>query len=250
MRALIISDIHSNLQALEAVLAAAPPHDLVWNLGDAVGYGANPNEAVEALRKLGGVVVRGNHDRACSGLTSLDDFSQVAAEAVRWTQTVLTDANLEWVRQMPRGPVVPDGLGVSCVHGSPNDEDEYVFVPEDAQAAMRASSTPITFFGHTHRQGGFATNGEESFELRPQYGSQEEADSYELPLRKGARYMLNPGSVGQPRDGDWRAAFALFDDAERMLTWHRVPYDLRAAQKGIRDAGLPDWLAMRLASGQ
>lgn len=250
MRTLVISDIHSNLQALEAVLAAAPSYDQVWNLGDVVGYGANPNEVLDRVRQLGGLTVRGNHDRGCSGLADLDDFSEHAATAVRWTAAVVTENNREWLRQLPRGPVVTTTADACCVHGSPLDEDEYLLFSKDALASIDASPTRITFFGHTHVQGGFATNGEDNFRLVPQYASSADHEQYELPLRTGARYLLNPGSVGQPRDGDWRAAFAMYDDAQALLTWHRVPYDVHEAQRRIRTAGLPDFLASRLQTGE
>jgi diadenosine tetraphosphatase ApaH/serine/threonine PP2A family protein phosphatase len=251
MRALVISDIHANLQALEAVLAAAPAHDVVWNLGDVVGYGANPNEAIDGVRALGGLIVRGNHDRACSGLMGIDDFSENAARAVRWTQKVLSKERREWLRELAAGPVTPEGLaGVSCVHGSPLDEDEYLFTLNDAWASLRAGAARIAFFGHTHVQGGFASSGKEFFDLRPDLGGGDEPEEGELPLRAGARYLLNPGSVGQPRDGDWRAAFALYDSARSLLVWHRVPYQVAEAQQHIRAAGLPAHLADRLSVGR
>ncbi len=130
MRALVISDIHANLPALEAVLAVAPQYDAVWNLGDIVGYGPNPNELVDLARKLGGIVVRGNHDRACSGIMpncKLRDFSRFAAEAVHWTQGVLTEENKEWISKLRQGPVWPIRRKVQCVHGAPEHEDEYIF---------------------------------------------------------------------------------------------------------------------------
>jgi diadenosine tetraphosphatase ApaH/serine/threonine PP2A family protein phosphatase len=250
MRALILSDIHANLEALNAVLDAAPAHDVVWNLGDVVGYGANPNEVIDRARGLGNVFVRGNHDRACCGLTGLEDFNPVAGRAARWTQCVLTGEHTEWLRGLAHGPVMPDGPQVSCVHGSLLDEDEYVLTVRDAWRPLKEAQTRINFFGHTHVQGGFATNGEEWFRLTPQYGSRDEAEAYELPLRENARYLLNPGSVGQPRDGDWRAAFALYDDAAETVTYSRIPYDVREAQERILRAGLPDRLATRLSEGR
>ena len=250
MRALVISDIHANLQALEAVLQAAPPWDEVWNLGDTVGYGANPNEVVEKAQLLGGVIVRGNHDRACAGLADLEDFSEAAAKAARWTQSILTSNTRDWLADLPRGPIQKPDLSVQLVHGSPRDEDEYLVFRDDAQAVLAAGSAKITFFGHTHVQVGFATNGDEEFRLAPLYSSKSEAESFELPVRRGAQYLLNPGSVGQPRDGDWRAAFALFDEGRQVFTWHRVPYDVAEAQRRIRHAGLPEFLAARLAMGK
>ncbi len=155
MRVLVISDIHANLQALDAVLAAAPAHDVVWNLGDVVGYGANPNEAIDCARGLGGLIVRGNHDRACGGLLGIEDFSENAARAVEWTQSVVSQERREWLRRLAAGPVMPEGFpGVRCVHGSPLDEDEYLFTLNDAWPSLRAGAARITFFGHTHVQGG------------------------------------------------------------------------------------------------
>lgn len=250
MRALLLSDIHSNLEALTAVLAAAPAYDTVWNLGDVVGYGANPNEVIDRVRQLGDIVVRGNHDRACSGLSDVSDFNPIAARAARWTGAILTEEHTRWLRGLAAGPIHPDGPTVSCVHGSPLDEDQYLLTVRDAWRPLRQVETRINFFGHTHVQGGFATNGEEWFRLTPQFASRDQTEFYELRLRDGARYMLNPGSVGQPRDGDWRAAFALYDDEARTVTYYRVPYDVRLAQMRILSAGLPDRLAIRLREGR
>jgi len=259
MRALLISDIHANLEALQAVLAAAPAHNVVWNLGDVVGYGANPNEVIDESRRLGPTFVRGNHDRVCAGLGGIEDFNPVAQRAARWTECVLTAEHRDWLRHMAVGPIAPDGPLVRCVHGSPVSEDDYVLTVRDAFPALDSTDAPITFFGHTHVQGGFATNGDEWFRLAPHYAvhrnglhsvPSDESESFELELRHGARYLLNPGSVGQPRDGDWRAAFALYDDARMTLAWHRVPYDVKEAQQRILDAGLPDRLALRLKEGR
>lgn len=134
MRILLLSDIHSNLEALTAVLAAAPQHDAVWNLGDLVGYGANPNEVIDRARGAGSVFVRGNHDKACSGMGGIEDFNPIAGRhpARRWTSCVLTPEHTEWLRRIPAGPIMPDGPEVSCVHGSPLDEDEYLLTVRDA----------------------------------------------------------------------------------------------------------------------
>lgn len=253
MRILLLSDIHANLEALEAALNAAPSHDAVWNLGDVVGYGANPNEAIELARAAGPFFVRGNHDRVCGGGGDLEDFSPMAARAAQWTRDALTAAHADWLRQLPAGPIEPNGAGVGLVHGSPLDENEYLATLRDAWLPLARAATRITFFGHTHLQGGFATNGEESFRLAPEFSARG-ADEYELPLRKNARYLINPGSVGQPRDGDWRAAFALYEseeDGERQrVTFYRVPYDVKQAQAKILAAGLPDRLATRLREGR
>ncbi|HEX4022186.1 MAG TPA: metallophosphoesterase family protein [Acidobacteriaceae bacterium] len=251
MRVLLLSDIHANIDALEAVLDAAPSYDAVWNLGDVVGYGATPNEVVDRVRGLGKVFVRGNHDRACSGLTNAENFNPVALSAVRWTQRTLTEENTDWLRRIPRGPIMPDGPQVSCVHGSLLDEDQYVLSMHDAWQQLVQPQTRLTFFGHTHVQGGFAANSEgDWFELKPAYSSDDDAEFYELDLRESARYLLNPGSVGQPRDRDWRAAFAIYDDAAQRITFGRVPYQVRVAQIRIQRAGLPEILATRLRSGR
>ncbi len=252
MRALILSDIHGNLQALHAVLAAAPAYDAVWNLGDSVGYGANPNEVIERVRALGTVFVRGNHDRACCGLSSMEDFNAVAARAARWTQCVLSAEHIAWLRRLPHGPVTPDGEAeaVRCAHGSLLDEDEYVLSAREAHSSLRDPGPALNFFGHTHLQGGFATDAEQWYRLTPDYGTRDAPESWELRLSSGARYLLNPGSVGQPRDGNWRASFAVYDTASRSVLFCRVPYDLRAAQESIVRAGLPDRLASRLRDGR
>jgi diadenosine tetraphosphatase ApaH/serine/threonine PP2A family protein phosphatase len=251
MRVLILSDIHSNLEALGSVLAAAPAFDAVWNLGDVVGYGANPNEVIDKARGVGSVFVRGNHDKVCSGGAGLEDFNPIASRAAKWTRGVLTTEHAEWLRGMPAGPIMPDGPQVSCMHGSPLDEDEYVLTLRDALLPLTSVQTRINFFGHTHMQGGFATNGEEWFRITPQYSSRG-TDEFELPLRENARYLINPGSVGQPRDGDWRAAFAMYESengAQRVM-FYRVPYDVKRAQERILAAGLPDRLATRLREGR
>jgi predicted phosphodiesterase len=261
MRALLLSDIHANIDALEAVIAAAPAHDVVWNLGDIVGYGANPNETIDASQRLGSVFVRGNHDRVCCGLSGMEEFNPVAQRSARWTEGILTVEHREWLRHLAHGPIAPDGPTVSCVHGSPIDEDEYLVTLRDAWPSMQKTDARITFFGHTHVQGGFATNGDEWFRLMPRYSGphrsifgrsspSDEPEEFELQLREGARYLINPGSVGQPRDGDWRAAFALYDDVHMLLTWYRVPYNVHAAQERILSVGLPDRLASRLRDGR
>jgi diadenosine tetraphosphatase ApaH/serine/threonine PP2A family protein phosphatase len=248
MRALVLSDIHSNLEALEAVLAAAPPHDVVWNLGDVVGYGASPNEVIDRVQPLGKLVVRGNHDRACVGL-DVFDFSQNARVAILWTESILEDDHREWLRSLATGPVSAEDSRAICVHGSPRDEDEYLFTLDDASPSLQVASSAITLFGHTHRQVGFASGDFTESRLAPEYDRPNEAEQFPLQLRTGYRYLLNPGSVGQPRDADWRAAFAVYDDEQSLFTWHRVPYDVGEAQRRIQSAGLPNALAYRLERG-
>jgi predicted phosphodiesterase len=251
VRILVLSDIHANLEALDACLAAAPSFDAVINLGDIVGYGASPNEVTERSRELGKVFVRGNHDKAATGMTELNDFNPMAAAAAIWTSKELTDANFDWLRALPQGPIsLPDFPQVHLVHGSPNDEDEYIVSLGDALAPLIALTSPLTFFGHTHLQGGFFANGSTADGFRPEYRSVGKAETVALQLKESARYLINPGSVGQPRDGDWRAAFALFDTDAQIIHFHRTPYNLKSAQDRIFDAKLPARLATRLAAGR
>ena len=259
MRALILSDIHGNLEALEAVLAAAEGQwDELWNLGDLVGYGAAPNQVIARIRPLQTLVVRGNHDRVCCGLTSPSGFNPVARAAAVWTNQELSEEHRDWLRGMPQGPVQPAVGGVGCVHGSPLDEDKYILNMRDAWAPMQQMQSSITFFGHTHVQGGFSHNGTVWTELRtgisaPRHAGgqpRSRAASNSVRLHQNTRHLINPGSVGQPRDFDWRAAFALFDAEACTVSFHRVPYDLVASQGRILMAGLPERLAARLRDGR
>ncbi|HXE91966.1 MAG TPA: metallophosphoesterase family protein [Terriglobales bacterium] len=251
MRLLLIADIHSNLEGFEAAMAAAPAHDAIVNLGDVVGYGAAPNEVTDRCRALKCLTVRGNHDKACSGVTGVESFNPVAGLAALWTKQVLTPENLEWLKQLPQGPLKLDSLAdAQFVHGSPLDEDEYVIVIRDAVEPLLRTQLPLTFFGHTHIQGAFSLEADVVETIRPSYRLGSEKESYQIPLRKTARYMINPGSVGQPRDGDPRAAFALFDTSDYSITFHRVPYNIAGAQKRIQTAKLPERLATRLADGR
>ena len=251
MRILVLSDIHANVEALDACLANAPSFDFVVNLGDIVGYGASPNDVAERSRNLGKVFVRGNHDKAATGVMDLDDFNPMAAAAALWTRNELTPDNLNWLRALPHGPVsLPDLPEVQLVHGSPNDEDEYVVSLGDALAPLITLTSPLTFFGHTHLQGGFFANGSSADGFRPEYKTVGQAESVPLQLKPSTRYLINPGSVGQPRDGDWRAAYGLFDTDAQIVHFHRTPYNLKAAQDRIFAAKLPPRLATRLAAGR
>lgn len=266
MRILLLSDIHANIEALEACLAAAPPHDRVANLGDIVGYGGSPNEVTARSRQLGSLFVRGNHDKACTGLEGLEYFNPIAAWAATWTQQNLTPENYEWLRSLPTGPVTLEGAQspaahaengdllaapVYAVHGSPSDEDEYIISVQDALDVLMRSSTRLTFFGHTHVQGGFSLDARRGgLVLSPMYVTPNDAEQLVFPLEPTTKYLINPGSVGQPRDGDWRAGFALFDTEAYAVTFYRVPYDVDAAQRHIYDAHLPDRLALRLKEGR
>ena len=251
MRILVLSDIHANLEALDACLANAPSSDFIVNLGDIVGYGASPNEVTDRSRQIGSTFVRGNHDKAATGEMDLEEFNPMAAAAALWTRNALSAENLQWLRALPHGPVpLPSLPDVQLVHGSPNDEDEYVVSLGDALAPLITLSTPLTFFGHTHLQGGFFANGSSADGFRPEYKTVGQAESVSLHLKSKARYLMNPGSVGQPRDGDWRAAFALYDTETQVIHFHRTPYNLKGAQDRIFEARLPARLATRLAAGR
>ena len=245
MRALVVSDIHGNLQAFQAVLAAAGRFDELWNLGDAVGYGANPNEVIDILREHAKVNVRGNHDRVCAGLTSSHGFNPVAAQAAAWTEAALTPENLRWLQNVQKGPIQASKDALTA-HGSPLDEDHYILSMRDAWTPLQRMGVPLTFFGHTHVQGAFLQQGAEWEEVRPAF---QDDGSCSLVLREGARMLVNPGSVGQPRDRDPRAGFGIYDEASASVVFRRVPYDVAGAQAAIRAAGLPERLAARLDSG-
>jgi diadenosine tetraphosphatase ApaH/serine/threonine PP2A family protein phosphatase len=255
MRLLVLSDIHANLEAMEACLAAAPAHDLFVNLGDVVGYNASPNEVCERVRAMGGPVVRGNHDRACTGLADLSEFNLVAALSSRWTQMALAPEHLDWLRRLPAGPTRLDEVpGLEFVHGSPRDEDEYLLGPFTADANFQEPGhADVMMFGHTHLQGGFLHKEGKTRPFEPDYDRLEGVAESILTLVPGERYLINPGSVGQPRDGDWRAAFALYEqngDAPARVTFYRVPYNVKQTQDKISAAALPERLALRLVMGR
>ncbi len=248
MRFLILSDIHANLTALEASLAASKGKwDKAVCLGDIVGYGPDPNEVVDRIRELATVTIRGNHDKVACGLTSADDFNPIARAAVLWTREQLRPENREYIEKLPVGPVSINGF--SLVHGALRDEDEYVVAPAQALDSLLEAPSPLTFFGHTHLQGGFSLaedNSIQALRFKPADG---EAFA-KLELKKGTSYLLNPGSVGQPRDGDPRAGFAIADIERREVEFWRVPYEVESVQQRMEKAGLPEQLILRLSFGR
>jgi diadenosine tetraphosphatase ApaH/serine/threonine PP2A family protein phosphatase len=251
MRLLIISDIHANLEALEACEKVFPAHNRVANLGDVVGYGASPNDVVERAKALGGIFVRGNHDRAAAGLCDVSEFNPIAGFAAVWTRMELTAENRTWVAELPQGPICRDDLNqIQFAHGSPQDEDEYILTEPTARVALEHTGAQITFFGHTHVQGAIGLTQNQVRTIRPEIPEKRGASSWKLPLQAGVRYLVNPGSIGQPRDGDPRAAFALYDSEDETVTFYRIPYDIATAQQRIIRAGLPDRLALRLSEGR
>jgi predicted phosphodiesterase len=238
LRYLILSDIHANLAALEAVLAdAGGKYDAVVNCGDIVGYGPDPDEAVRFSRDRCAAVVRGNHDKAVAGLADLDWFNDVARTSIEWTASQLKHDYSAWLTELPQGPVEFDGF--TLVHGAPQDEDEYIVDPLDVRHAGSYLTTGVTFFGHTHVQGAFEIHRNGTRILSgPDFLAEETS-----------AFLINPGSVGQPRDGDPRAAYALYDTSSRVIALHRVAYDIDRTYDRIIRAGLPEILALRLYQG-
>jgi predicted phosphodiesterase len=247
MRILILSDIHANFTALEAALAQSSGRwDLAVCLGDIVGYGPDPAEVAEKIRGLAQACIRGNHDKAVAGIMSTEDFNPVAKAAVDWTRRQLSPDLMKWLAELPQGPL--ESNDVVLVHGAFQDEDEYVFTPAQALEGLLDSTATVTFFGHTHHQGGFSyldTN-LEVLQIRPR------ANELFAPLRiePGKRYLLNPGSIGQPRDADPRASFAIADLANQTVEFWRVPYEIGKVQSRMRKAGLPEPLVQRLEFGR
>jgi diadenosine tetraphosphatase ApaH/serine/threonine PP2A family protein phosphatase len=247
LRYLIISDIHANMDALEAVLSAFPPEtwDRLVVLGDLVGYGASPNAVIDRVRALDPVaIIRGNHDKASCGIDDASNFNQIARVAAQWTCGTLTPDNREYLRNLPAGPLAIDSRVEIC-HGSPFDEDHYIFDADDAQRALDAGDKQLCLFGHTHLPVIFRRTGSTYDGFIPEGDAE-----VDLSLEEGVRYVVNPGSVGQPRDGDPRAAFGLYESDGPTLTLVRVPYAVDAAQRRIIAAGLPTTLANRLAVGR
>ncbi len=247
MRYLILSDIHANVTALDAALEAVKGRwDKVLCLGDVVGYGPDPNEVIDRIRQLDALAIRGNHDKAGSGIANADDFNPVARNVALWTREQLRPENQKWLEELPTGPVSVGGF--SLVHGAFRDEDEYVFAPAQALEGLLDAPSPITFFGHTHLQGGFTLRDNKVgvLHLKPAANTL----TSNLVIEPGTTYLLNPGSVGQPRDGDARAGFAIADIENNSVEFWRVPYDIEAVQARMTAAGLPDPLVRRLSFGR
>lgn len=245
MRFLILSDIHANLEALNAVVqdAAKRQYEAVLCLGDIVGYGPNPDEVVAWVQERADVVIRGNHDKACSGAASYGSFNPTAQYSSQWTREHLQEQNAQWLMHLHQGPVQVEDF--QLVHGAPDDEDRYMFHEHEAEQGLMYAEERITFFGHTHVQGGFI--GEP---LRRSYDvTRLDMVPRQMALRMDRIYLLNPGAVGQPRDGDARAAYCVYDSAARVVEFCRVMYDIRSVQEKILASGLPEELALRLASG-
>ncbi len=243
LRTLVISDVHSNLDALDAVLADAATRDAggrVFCLGDIVGYNAQPREVIARLREVGAICVAGNHDLAAAGLIGVEEFNAVAAEAALWSGEQLGDDERAYLAGLPLTQVVDDA---TLVHGSLRDPVwEYLLDRFAAEAQFALQQTRVGFVGHSHIPFA-AVDTPGGGTPRPML------DGTRLALSRD-RAIVNPGSVGQPRDGDPRASYAVYDDGTQTITWHRVAYDVAAAQRRVREAGLPEVLALRLARGR
>jgi predicted phosphodiesterase len=241
MRFAIFSDIHANLEALQAVLADARERRCTHFvcLGDVVGYDANPRECIERVRELDCPVVKGNHDEEATLSASSERFNELAERAIKWTRDNLTDQDKEWLRSLPLQKQVHDFTIVHATLDTPGQWG-YVFNNLDAVASFTYQRTAVCFFGHTHVPMVF---------IRGQSGIRQERKEH-IRIEPGRKYFINAGSVGQPRDGNWRAAYCIYDIENKLVELLRVKYDLATAQRKIAKAGLPQPLADRLAIGR
>ncbi len=245
MRILILSDLHANWPALEAVLSDADGrYNQVVCCGDLVGYNPDPGRVVDWVRAHCHAVIRGNHDKVVAGLESLEWFNEAAQAAARWTIATLSRDQIEYLRNLPSGPLTLEGFQIW--HGSSRDEDEYVTDLREAVPCFAFVDSPLAFFGHTHLQGGF-------FSLHRRVGVIPAVPRIEsellLQLEPDTVMMVNPGSVGQPRDADPRAAYAIFDSEQKVVALRRVKYPIEKTLAAINRAGLPDVLGQRLLAG-
>ncbi|MFP4248644.1 MAG: metallophosphoesterase family protein [Armatimonadota bacterium] len=244
MRYAVLSDIHSNLIALRAVLAelADAEIDRYLCLGDIVGYGARPNQCCDLMRELDAICVRGNHDEAAVNPEKAEWFTAPARACIRWTREQLREDNLQFLRELPRREIVDDAITI-C-HGSVPDPDHYTVTPVDAMMSFREMTTPVAFFGHTHYAEWFVDTGDGQLPVEhplPTGGS--------TLLSSEHRYLINPGAVGQPRDGNELASFAIYDDEAREVVIRRVGYDIASAVLQMQEAGLPEAMHARLWMG-
>ena len=248
MRYFILSDIHSNIEALEACVqrAKGAGYDAALCCGDIVGYGPNPVEAIDGLRRLNAVTIRGNHDRVAAGLDEADQFNPNARLAVYWTRAILPDSYRQYLANLPLGPLEIND-DAQLVHGAVTDEDDYIFTEADADENLLLSDKRITFFGHSHFPVVFSSDREGNSTL----AASDEFDEFiAVKCEAGKKLFVNPGSVGQPRDGDPRASFAIWDRDHDRVEFYRVEYNIRLTQKKMREAQLPGYLIERLAHGR
>jgi predicted phosphodiesterase len=239
MRIAVLSDVHANLPALEAVLADAGPVDAIWHLGDVVGYGPDPDAVVERLRDAGAIGVKGNHDAAACGGSEIDWFNPDARRAMEWTRSAISPATGEWLAAHPERRV--EGAA-ELVHGSYREPLwEYVTSRDVAGENLGALGAQVGLHGHTHVPIAFVDDARRVEIVRGRPG--------EPLLLDGRRALVNPGSVGQPRDGNPDASYLLWEPEAERVTWRRVPYDVARVQRAMREAGLPPSLSARLSVG-
>jgi predicted phosphodiesterase len=245
VRALVVSDLHANLEALRSVMTRMrrKKYEVVLCLGDFVGYGAQPNHVLDTMRTLRGrkVYIRGNHDRVAAGLDDAEGFNNAAKQAALWTRDRLSAPNRRFLRDLTVGPVIHEG--VMLCHGSPYDEDEYVFNVHHAAQILALFEAPFILFGHTHLPAVF------SIDARGNVRGFAVRDEMTVKLEPGLRYLINPGSVGQPRDRNPNSSCIILDTDKRTAQFFRVEYDIAKTQSTILKAGLPQILASRLQFG-
>jgi len=241
LRYAIVSDIHSNIEALEAALAQTRGDDGLLCLGDIVGYGPNPNECVDRIRLRATATVLGNHDVAAIDNFGLQYFNPAAREAMRWTQSVITPESIDWLNGLGYEFRMPDFL---LVHGAPVNYFEYILDKSGAARAFASTDAPLVFVGHTHIAEYYAIDAEGTI------SHQHLQRGGELKLEDDKRYIVNVGSVGQPRDLNAQASFVFYDEEAGTVVWERVPYAIPAVQAKMAQEGLPEWLVLRLADGR
>jgi predicted phosphodiesterase len=248
VRYLVLSDIHSNIDALDAVLddARTVPTDAVLVLGDLVGYGAEPELVIARVRELAPLaIVRGNHDKVVAGIDGDDGFNPLARRSVGLTRAALSQESIEYLAGLPQGPCIVDSLVEIC-HGSPYDEDWYLHLELDVLKALATVRRAVCLFGHTHVPFAATRGGNEELEiLLAGSGTRDE-----VTFSADRRYMVNPGSIGQPRDGDPRAAYGVLDTEMLTMAFRRVAYPVERARDRILAAGFPRPLAQRLMVGR
>src|SRR6185436_16440707 len=243
MRYLVLSDIHSNIEALSAVVRKAREigYDRAVCCGDLVGYGPNPAEVMDLLDEIETTSIRGNHDRVVSGLDEPTHFNVAARHAVEWTREHLPEPYRQRLAELTVGPLQITET-MRLVHGSAKDEDEYVVTQNDALVNLALPGPSITFFGHTHEPLVFTR----TVRWSPSY----EADGSARLRLPADKVLVNPGSIGQPRDGDPRASFVIWDEEEWIVEFHRVEYPVETTQARMREVRLPEFLVARLAFGR
>ncbi|PYS28196.1 MAG: metallophosphoesterase [Acidobacteria bacterium] len=248
MRYLVLSDIHSNIEAFDACIHRAKHagFESVLCCGDVVGYGPNPIEAIDILRGLKALTIRGNHDRVAAGLDEPTQFNPHARRAVFWTRSMLPDSHKDYLGNLPVGPLEITA-DAQLVHGAITDEDDYIFTEADANENFRLTDKHITFFGHSHFPVVFSVDAAGNSVMATTY----EFDEFTaVKCEAGRKLFINPGSVGQPRDGDPRASFAIWDQDRSRMEFYRVEYDIEVTQEKMRQAQLPQYLIDRLAVGR